>query len=85
MTSRDVRRLVAQAKRSVKMKPESQQDLLRRVQKRLKLDRAALAGVLEVSTVTLKAYFAAEGATKHRRLTDEKRRLLLALLDAAEK
>jgi DNA-binding XRE family transcriptional regulator len=76
----DVLKLVKQARKSLGLDGERQQELLRKTRKRLGLTNEQLAEVLNVSVPTLLAHLAPESAAKHRRMKAGDKLLLRAIL-----
>lgn len=72
--------LVKQARKSLALEDETQQDLLRSVRDEFGVTNEELAEALDVSLPTLIAWLAPASAAKHRVLPDEMRRLLTHLL-----
>lgn len=66
MKTKDVSKLVRQARKSLGMNGGSQQDLLRRARKTLGVTNEQLAVALGVKISTLLSYLAPKGAAKHR-------------------
>lgn len=84
MKKNKIAKLVRQARRSLGLKGQSQQVLLRQTRERLHLTNEALANTLDVSLPTLIAWLAPKSAGKHRTMPTETRLLLLHLLAATD-
>lgn len=80
--AKDVTGLVKKAMRSLgeSGKVESQQELIRKTRKALGISNKELAEALDKSEDGLLAWLAPEGTKKFRKLPQEKRQLLVAIL-----
>jgi len=73
-------KLVRQARRSLGLNGDSQQDLLRRARDTLELTNEELAEAIGVKLPTLYAYLAPKSAAKHRALPADMRLILEKIL-----
>lgn len=79
--SKDVSKLVKQARKSLGLNGGSQQQLLRKARSQLELTNGELAAALGIKLPTLYSYLAPASAAKHRPLPGELRLLVGRMLE----
>lgn len=81
----DIAKLVKEARKSLGVDNQSQQDLLRRARTRLGITNEELAEALNVSQPTLRSYLAPESAGRFRKMGNTDKLLLREILAAYKK
>ena len=81
----DIAKLVKEARKSLGVDNQSQQELLRKARTRLGLTNEELAEALNVSQPTLRSYLAPESAGRFRKMGNTDKLLLREILAAYNK